>query len=407
MAELLKENQWILPEEFQARVDRVRQEMEEKDLFGVVVLGHSCSSENLTYVTNYILVGIDMSPYAGGFGGGGWQGACVIGKSGSPVFVVDRDYWLDKVRKVSWIEDLRSHNALWPEVSNAVSEFAGTSKSKRLGVVADGIPVNKYREFMASLPDDVEIVDFDYFFDKMRSIKSPAEIAIMQEVVDIETEVYKIMTPEIRDGIREWELQERFRYELRKRGATHAESLCILSGENSEVSLCYPQATDRIIRDGDMVLITVFCYYKNYITGIDRPFVCGSKASDMARKLSDIEVMGLQKCLDMMGPGVLVEDMYKAAYYDYIIPELDKAGFTNYKIQGYMGHGTGLGSTESPMLNPKSDLRLQPGMVVHVEPGIYVTGKKMGLRTAEMVEITENGINIMTKNLPRRTGCLV
>jgi Xaa-Pro aminopeptidase len=401
---IVKEEQWIKPEEFRTRVGKIREEMERRDLFGVVVLGHSCSPENLTYVTNYVLVGIDNSPYAGS--GGGWQGACMIGSKGSPALVLDRDYWLDKAARVSWIEDLRYDNGMWGEVANTVAEKVAASKSKRLGVVADGIPINKYRQFETALPEGIEIVDFDYCFDRLRSIKSPTEIAIMQEIVDMQIEVYDLLTPEIQDGIQEWELQERFRYELRKRGATHCESLGIMSGENSEVSLAYPQSSRRVIRDGDMVSITVFCYYKNYTAGIDRPFVCGPKASDMARRLSDIEVAGLERCLAIMRPGALVEDMYKAAYYDYIIPELDKAGFTNYKIQGYMGHGTGLGSTESPMLNPKSDLRLEEGMVVHVEPGIYVTGKKMGLRTAEMVEITKDGINVMTKKLPRRRGCL-
>ena len=403
---LIKEDQWIQPEEFRARVAKVQAEIERLSLDAVVVLGHSCSSENLTYMTNYMLVGLDMSPYAGGFGNGGWMGACVIGRTGDPIFVLDRAYWIQKASKVSWISDIRADNDFWQEVSDAVEEKAARNGSRKLGVVSDGIPVNKYRQFVAALSNTVEIVDFDYFFDQIRSIKSPAEIALLQEVIDIETEVYKLLSPMIEDGIAEWDLQEHFRYELRKRGATHCESLCILSGENSEASLAYPQASRRIIRNGDMVLITVFCYHKTYIAGIDRPFICGPECSDKARKLSDIEVEGLQRCLNIMGPGTRVEDMYKAAYFDYIVPELDKAGFTDYSLQGYMGHGTGLSPQESPVLNPKSDLVLKPGMVVHVEPGIYLRGQSMGLRTAEMVEITEDGIRIMTKDLPRRIGCL-
>jgi Xaa-Pro aminopeptidase len=154
-----------------------------------------------------------------------------------------------------------------------------------------------------------------------------------------------------------------------------------------------------------MILITVFSYYKNYTTGIDRPFVCGT-ASEKAKRLSEIELKGLEKCISIMEPGLPVKDMYAPVYYDFIIPELNKAGFENFKVQGYMGHATGLSLAEPPMLHPRDETILQPGMVVHVEPGIYLTGQSMGLRTAEMVEITEKGINILTKDMPRRSGSL-
>ena len=72
-----------------------------------------------------------------------------------------------------------------------------------------------------------------------------------------------------------------------------------------------------------------------------------------------------------------------------------------YTVTATLTNGDGL----TPV-SPKSDLVLKPGMVVHVEPGIYLRGQSMGLRTAEMVEITEDGIRIMTKDLPRRIGCL-
>ncbi len=400
----IKEEQWINPGEFKTRVDKIKEEAKKAGLFGVVVLGHSAVPENLIYVSNYCLIGVDMTPYSGGFGGGGWMGACVFGVAqDAPTLILDRDYWLDKASRVSWIEDLRYDNYLWGEVIKAIKERGVKGK---LGIVADGFMINHYQKFLESLPDGIELVDFNYCLKKLRSIKSPAEISIMKESIQMQTEVYNLIIPKIQDGVMEWEIAEAIRYELRKRGAAHCPSICILSGPNSECSLATPQATNRVIRDGDMVLITVFSYYKNYTTGIDRPFVCGKTASEKAKKLSEIELKGLEKCLSIMEPGLPVKDMYAPVYYDYIIPELDKAGFKNYKVQGYMGHATGLSLAEPPMLNPRDETVLQPGMVVHVEPGIYLTGQNMGLRTAEMVEITDKGINVLTKDMPRRSGSL-
>ena len=228
----------------------------------------------------------------------------------------------------------------------------------------------------------------------------------MKHSIGIQTESYLACIDRIRDGVEEWEVAEAIRYQLRKRGATSAPSLCVLSGPNSEVSLAAPQAKHRVIRDGDMMLITVFSYYQNYTTGIDRPFVCGAKASDKQKRLADIELNGLKKALSMLRPGLKVSDMYKPVYFDYIVPELEKQGFTNYKIQGIMGHATGLSLAEIPVLSPRDDTILRPGMVLHVEPGIYLTGQSMGLRTAEMVLITQDGYEILTKDMPARSGAL-
>lgn len=397
-----REELGISPQEFKSRVEKIRQEAQEAGLFAVVVLGHSAVPENLIYVSNYCLIGVDMTPYAGGFGGGGWMGACVFGTGADqPTLILDRDYWLKRAEQISWITDLRFDNSMWRAVAEAIRE---RGVKGRLGVVADGFMINHYSKFLDMLPEGVELVDFTGCFKKLRAIKSPAEISIMKESIRMQTEVYNRIIPLIRDGIQEWEIAEAIRYELRKRGADHCPSICVLSGPNSEYSLAMPQATDRVIRNGDMVLITVFSYYNNYTTGIDRPFICGKPASDKARKLSEIELMGLEKCLSIMEPGMPVKDMYAPVYYDCIIPELEKAKFSNYKVQGYMGHGTGLSLAEPPMLNPHDDTVLTPGMVVHVEPGIYLTGQSMGLRTAEMVEITDSGINILTRDLPRRFG---
>ncbi len=113
----------ISMEEFKSRVEKIQHEAEKAGLFAVVVLGHSAVPENLIYVSNYCLIGVDMTPYAGGFGGGGWMGACVFGTGGdSPTLILDRDYWLKKAERISWIEDLRFDNSMWGVVAEAIRE---------------------------------------------------------------------------------------------------------------------------------------------------------------------------------------------------------------------------------------------------------------------------------------------
>ena len=393
----------IPKEEFQERIRKLLEEARKHKLSGIIVLGSSSSPENLIYLSNYSVIGVDMSPYAGGFGGTGWHGAFIADtKTERATLVVDRDYWVLRAKKLSWIDDLRGGTDFWGMFGSVIRE---KGLSGKIGVIADGMAIGQYNEFLKILPANTEIFDLNPAIKKLRAIKSKAELEIMKQSIAMQIEVYKDVTPLITDGVAEWEIAEKIRYGLRKREAAHAPSICILSGPNCEASLAYPQATARIIRDGDMILTTVFSYYKHYTTGIDRPFVCG-QASDVAKKFSEIEKKGLELAISMLEPGLVIKDLYKPVYFDYIIPELDGNGFTDYKVQGYMGHGTGLSSAETPMLNQVDDTVLEPGMIVHIEPGIYLPGKEMGLRTAEMVIITESGCEILSKDLPLRVGSL-
>jgi 4-oxalocrotonate tautomerase len=80
-----------------------------------------------------------------------------------------------------------------------------------------------------------------------------------------------------------------------------------------------------------------------------------------------------------------------------VIPALDRQGFFDYNIQGFVGHGTGLSITERPILNPLEELILEPGMVIDVEPGIYLRNQEVGLRTAQFVAVTDDGSKLLTK----------
>ena len=108
-------------DEFKSRVDALVAKAAETGLEGIVILGSSSSPENLIYVSNYCLIGSDMAPYGGGFGSCGWYGAFVVGVRGdAPTLILDRDYWEDIARKVSWIEDIRSGDNLWEVVGRVM-----------------------------------------------------------------------------------------------------------------------------------------------------------------------------------------------------------------------------------------------------------------------------------------------
>ncbi len=138
------------------------------------------------------------------------------------------------------------------------------------------------------------------------------------------------------------------------------------------------------------------------VAGLDRATVCG-KASDRQKKLAEIELEGCLLAVSLMQPGRPASEFMKLVYEDCVIPKLEQAGFSDYVIQRYVGHGVGLSITERPYLSLSDDMILRPGMVVDVEPGIYIKGQEMGLRTAQIVAVTEDGHKVLTK-LPPRIG---
>jgi Xaa-Pro aminopeptidase len=165
-----------------------------------------------------------------------------------------------------------------------------------------------------------------------------------------------------------------------------------VSGERT----CYAHGlpTDRRLRPGDFMHIEFGGQFKRYCSTIARHFAMG-EPSARARELHDVTHRSCQVAISMMRPGVRCEDVYKAS-----VDVIREAGLERYNL-----HTTGYGIApgfppswgESINLFDKSDHVLQAGMVLSVEPPIFIHEERLGARLIDCVIVHDEGAEVLSK----------
>ena len=223
----------------------------------------------------------------------------------------------------------------------------------------------------------------------MREIKAPEEIRLLQASSDLMSKILASVIPRIEPGRMEkeiaWEIADR----ARDGGAEGlAFPSIVASGPNSALPHAAP--TNRKIRTGEPITLDVGVRVEGYCCDMTRTIFLDEPKREFAkiyRIVRDAQLAALEK----VRPGV-ESTLPDATARDMIRDE----GFGDY-FGHSLGHGVGLEPHERPRLGPQKPVQLKEGMVVTVEPGIYLPGKG-GVRLEHMVAITKDGARILTKD---------
>ncbi|NWG20972.1 MAG: aminopeptidase P family protein [Chloroflexi bacterium] len=176
-------------------------------------------------------------------------------------------------------------------------------------------------------------------------------------------------------------------------------ALACVFGSGPRTLLDEPQPSDRVLEPGDVVLIDLFPTLRGYVADYTRCFVVGP-ATDAQRA----QHMALERALaaveQVLRPGVSAADIDRIARHS-----IEEAGYGPWCYQHHTGHGFGLLAPEPPWLIPADTTRLEAGMVLAVEPGIYhpVHG---GMRLEGNYLITANGCESLTGYPATLTECV-
>ncbi len=204
------------------------------------------------------------------------------------------------------------------------------------------------------------------------------------------------MLGEVEPGRMERDLAARLEYEMRLRGAEDA-SFDTICAAGANASVPHAVAGESKVKAGAGVLFDWGARLDGYCSDLTRMVGVG-RIPPRLRDLVEVVLEAQEAVFARLKPGSRCG-------------EADAAGRTVIAKAGYgrqfghsMGHGVGLKVHEQPYVGPQSEAVLLPGMVVTVEPGIYVPGK-IGVRVEEMALITEDGHEILTR-LPRKPADL-
>ncbi len=228
------------------------------------------------------------------------------------------------------------------------------------------------------------------WIEKIRQQKETVEIDAITTATSRTLEVFRNVESEIKTGISEFDLNRFLRMELEKRGESRAFYPIVLFGERC----CCPHAppSDKKLESGEPVLIDIGLKYKGYCSDLTRMFFCG-KREGLASELYRLSSRSAMAAFSKMYPGERISDVARAAR-KLIINEGYEKG-----LRHSLGHSLGLDIHESPALKCSNSDKLKEGMIVTVEPGIYLEGETGG-RIEHMVLITSAGPRLIDEPDP-------
>lgn len=222
----------------------------------------------------------------------------------------------------------------------------------------------------------------------LRTVKEEGEIARIEAASLLAEDALRTVLGEIRPGMEETELAGRLDYAFRQRGAQRSSfDTIVLFGEGS--SLPHGKPGKRELQPGDIILIDCGCVLDGYCSDLTRTFVYKQSPGAWFQEIYDCVYQAQAAALASVRDGIstrAVDDTARTA--------IKNGGFGEYFGHG-TGHGVGLEIHESPRLNPESEAVLASGMVVTVEPGIYLPGRG-GVRIEDLLVVTPAGSRVLT-----------
>ena len=224
----------------------------------------------------------------------------------------------------------------------------------------------------------------------LRIVKSPGEIARIRKASRLAEKVLEDLLKTFRKGLTETELAARFEYEFKRRGAEGAafETIALFGPRGS---MPHGRPTDVPLRRGDIVLLDLGCRKEGYCSDLTRTYAYGTIPGAWFEEIYQVTLKAQEAALRAVRAGARCRDVDAVARG--IIAD---AGYGKYFGHG-LGHGLGIEVHESPRLNQESEIVLQEGMVITIEPGIYLP-KRGGVRIEDLVVVTKRGCEIITKS---------
>jgi Xaa-Pro aminopeptidase len=221
-----------------------------------------------------------------------------------------------------------------------------------------------------------------------RMVKTASELERLRRSAQISDQALELVVPNLKAGRTEAEVALELEFTMRKLGADDkAFGITVASGTRG--AMPHGGASHKVIQDGELVTIDMGALLDGYHSDITRTYAIGDVSSEL-RKIYNTVFEAQAKALGFIKAGVRCVDA-DAQARDWI----KNAGFDEY-FGHSLGHGVGLNIHEGPTLSKLAeDKRLEAGMVVTVEPGIYVPDLG-GVRIEDLIVVTETGIEFLS-----------
>ncbi len=312
----------------------------------------------------------------------GSSGAMLM-HAGRPVFFTDGRYTEQARQQVA---GARVRIAKGSPLLAAV-HLAQTNRFRTLGIESEHMTVSARAALRRALADKVRVRDLGPVVEKLRMIKDAGEIRLLREAVNLGARLLDTALKAIRPGVKESDVAAELEYAARRAGA-EAMSFETIVAAGPRSALPHGVASPATIPARGFVVLDFGVILHGYCSDMTRTVHVG-KVSAAGRRMYQAVREAQQAAVAAARAGVLCGQVDRAARR-----VLRRAGLARYFTHS-TGHGVGLEIHEPPRLGRGQAEPLCAGMVVTIEPGVYVPGKG-GVRIEDMVAITGNGCDVLT-----------
>jgi Xaa-Pro aminopeptidase len=367
----------------QARHQLVRGALGQMGLDGMLLT----TPADLSYLTDFTgddSIGLIARESGGAVGSGFW-------------LVTDFRYKQQAKEEAGWT-DVQVREA---DMADSLAKVLRQSKAKRVGFEANGATVGQIRAVERALEsankklaaagdkaDKVELVPVEDVMLRLRMVKDDHEVALIRKSVAVAEEAYNAVRDEIKVGQTEAYIAALLDFEMRCRGANGASfNTIVASGAHS--ALPHYRPAERPIQKDNVLLVDWGAVAGGYCSDLTRTLAVGNvpaRLKEAYRAVAEAQ----KAAFAMLRPGVMTTSADRAAR-----DVIERAGFGQYFGHG-LGHGIGRQIHELPSIRKAGgDEELRPGMVVTVEPGVYIPGEG-GVRMEDDVLITHSGCEVLS-----------
>jgi len=267
-----------------------------------------------------------------------------------------------------------------------LGELCKQNKIKRLGFDGKHTSFALWKKLKEFCPRNRKLVPATGLVESIREIKDEGEIDQIKNCLKLHLKAVDFMKKVVKPGLTERQVANQLERFVKSHGAEFSFSPIIASGPNS----CYPHAkvTNRVIRNNENVLLDFGIDFNGYKSDLTRNFFLG-RITPRVRQVFDALRLAQQEAISFIKPGISCSQIDAQAR-----KVLRKFGLAKY-FGHSLGHGVGLDIHEAPRLSSQCTSLLEAGMIVTVEPGVYIPNQ-FGIRVEDMVLVTQEGCEVLS-----------
>lgn len=367
-----------LPEALTAhtkRVERLREQLAKQSLDSVLVT----NPENRRY----------LSGFTGQDSGADSAGALIV-SAHDIVLITDGRYTEQAENECPGLRVVKREGQFAPTAAKVLIELG----ARRMGFEAAHVTVAIHEDLGKALSEQageqasVELVPTRRLVEPLRAVKDSDELAAIERACAITDETFTHLCGYLRPGMTEREVVREIERFMVERGAEGvAFEPHVASGPNAALPHAVPG--DRALALGETIIIDMGARYAGYCSDMTRT-VCLGEPGPQGQEIYDLVLKSHETCEAGVRPGM------NGKQADALARDvLEAAGHGEHYLHS-TGHGLGLEIHEDPRLSKfAEDSVLEPGMLITIEPGVYLTGWG-GVRIEDTAVVTEDGIRVLT-----------